>query len=91
MLRLKIDGDVWVSLGAISKLFGATVARDDETNTVAIDLKDIEAQKSQILLLEQALVPKDPFTAVKTWAEGVKMRNGAVQYAVMSPKLKRVL
>ncbi len=54
-----------------------------------IKTKEREEQKTQVLLLEKALKPKEPITAVKTWAEGVKTRNGALQYAMMSPNLKK--
>jgi Na+-transporting NADH:ubiquinone oxidoreductase subunit NqrC len=49
---------------------------------------EAEIEKSRILLLEKALESKEPYAAAKTWAEGVKTRNGALQYAVMSPNLK---
>ncbi len=58
-------------------------------DSTVIDIKEIEAQKAQVQLLEEALAPKDPLAAAKTWAEGAKTRNGAVQYAVMSPELKK--
>jgi hypothetical protein len=47
-----------------------------------------EIEKTRIRLLELALEPKDPYSAAKSYAEGVKTRNGALQYAVMSPELR---
>ena len=35
-----------------------------------------------------ALAPEEP-GSVNSWAKGVKTRNGALQYAVMSPELER--
>lgn len=58
-------------------------------DSVVINSKKKKVQKTQVLLLEQALAPKEPLTAVKRWAEGVKTRNGALQYAVMSQDLKK--
>jgi len=49
---------------------------------------DAEINSIRITLLERALEPKAPYAALNAWAEGVKTRNGALQYAVMSPKLK---
>lgn len=83
-----IDENVWLPANIISELFGSTITWDKDTNSIYIDSEEAEIQKSRINLLEQALTAKDPFTAVKTWAEGVKTRNGALQYAIMSPELK---
>ncbi len=58
--------------------------KDNEANQAI----KAENEQERILLLERALEPKDPYAAVRTWAEGVKTRNGALQYAVMSQKLK---
>lgn len=73
----------------IGEALGATVTWDDKTNSLVIDSQEIEAGKTQALLLEKALAPKDPHTAASAWAEGVKTRNGALQYAVMSAELKK--
>ncbi|MDD4566200.1 MAG: copper amine oxidase N-terminal domain-containing protein, partial [Eubacteriales bacterium] len=45
-------------------------------------------QSVQISGLERALAPKDSLGAVNSWAEAVQMRNGAWQYAVMTPDLR---
>lgn len=84
-----ISGRVLVPIRAISEALGANITWDDENHSVIINSRELEAQKSQILRLEEALAPKDQLSAVNTWAEGVKMRNGALQYAVMSPELKK--
>jgi len=49
---------------------------------------EVEILRQQIAKLEEALAAKDAQTAVKTWAEGVKTRNGALQYAMLTPGLK---
>lgn len=47
-----------------------------------------DACDMRIQLLEQALAPKDALSAAESWAEGVKTRNGALEFAVMSPELR---
>jgi len=42
----------------------------------------------QVELLEKALAARAPKEAAETWAKGVKLRNGALQFAVFSPELK---
>lgn len=49
---------------------------------------DVAALQQQIAKLEEALAARDAQAAVKTWAEGVKTRNGALQYAMLTPGLK---
>lgn len=44
--------------------------------------------KFRVKLLEEALAPKTPEQAVQRWAEGVKTRNGALQFAMFSPEVK---
>lgn len=43
----------------------------------------------QVLQLEQAIAPPSPQLAVETWARGIKTRNGALQFAVLSPSMRR--
>ena len=81
-----VNGRVIAPVRTIAEALGATVEWDEETYSVIIDSRDTEF--ARLRLLESMLEPKDPFTAVNTWAEGVKSRNGAVQYAIMSPALK---
>lgn len=83
------DGRVMVPIRVISEALGAKIDWDGKTNSVIIDSTELEAQKMRITLLEQALAPKDQLDAVCSYAEAVKMRNGAWQYAVMSPELKK--
>ena len=86
-----INGRVLVPIRIITEKLGALVKWNDKHNRVDIDFEEIESQKNRISLLESALAPKDPLAAAKTWAEGVKTRNGALQYAVMSPQLREKL
>jgi hypothetical protein len=72
-----------VSCLAISVFAGTMTIDSNKTGT-----SENEIENTRILLLERALEPKEPYAAVKSWAEGVKTRNGALQYAVMSADLK---
>lgn len=82
-------GRVLVPIRVITEKLGALINWNEKQNCITIDSKEMQAQKTQISLLEKALAPQDSYTAVKTWAEGVKTRNGALQYAVMSPELRK--
>lgn len=84
-----IDGKLLASLRVIAEAFGATVEWDEKTKSLSIEAKRTETDQAQVRLLEEALAPEDPLNAAQTWAEGVKTRNGALQYAVMSPDLKK--
>jgi len=50
--------------------------------------EQVRRLQRQIEQLESALAPRTPLEAVETWAKGVMTRNGALQYAMMDPKLK---
>ncbi|HEY8344785.1 MAG TPA: stalk domain-containing protein [Bacillota bacterium] len=80
--------DIIVSLRDLAEALGFRVEWDEESNSVFVDSREQEIVKTQIGLLEKALTPKSPLAAVEAWAEGVKTRNGAWQYAVLSPELR---
>lgn len=86
------DNRVMVPIRVISEALGAKIEWDAKTNSVIIDSTELEARKLQIQRLEEAikiLTPQDQLGVVKTWAEGVKRRNGVLQYTVMSPELQK--
>lgn len=83
------SGRILVPLRVISEKLGAEVIWDAKSNTVRILTAKTELPGSQVAGLEKALAAKEAVTAVRTWAEGVKTRNGALQYAVMAPELKK--
>ncbi len=83
-----IDGRVLVPIRAISEALGADVYWDDEANSVKVWHETQTSDEGRIEGLERALAPKDAESAVSLWAEGVKTRNGALQYALMSSNLK---
>lgn len=45
-------------------------------------------QERRIELLEDALAPRTPELGAYSWAEAIKTRNGAWQYAIMDEKLR---
>lgn len=83
------NGRVMVPLRVISEKLGAEVIWDAETKTVRIYSAQPQKVDTQAAALERALAAKDSVSAAQTWAEGVKTRNGALQYAVMTPELKK--
>jgi hypothetical protein len=76
-----VDGTTLVPIRAAAEALGAVVSWDGETSTVSI-------QDNRTRLLEAALAPKTADEAAGKYAEAVKTRNGALQYAVMSDELK---
>jgi len=83
---ININGRIFAPVRAIAEAMGATVSWDKDSNQVNITGND---QSAQISNLEQALTPKSNLEAVNSWAEAVQMRNGAWQYALMTPELKK--
>jgi hypothetical protein len=80
-----INHRVLVPIRVISEAYGMNVEWKD--NAVYVE-SESGSSNTRIRLLEEALAPKDALSAARTWAEGVKMRNGALQFAVMSPDLR---
>jgi hypothetical protein len=82
------NGKTIASVRDIAEALGASVEWDASSNSVIIKSNG-KSDEMRISLLEQALIPDDPITAATSWAEGLKMRNGALQYALLSPELKK--
>lgn len=82
---ININGWIQAPVRAIAEAMGAEVTWDKDSNQVHIVGND---QSVQVANLERALAPKSSLEAVNSWAEAVKARNGAWQYAVMTPELK---
>ena len=83
-----VEDNLLVPVHDLAEAFGAQVEWDEKTNSVLINGKEEDTTKQQVELLEEALAPKHPLAAAEAWAEGVKARNGAWQYAVFSPELR---
>lgn len=84
-----VNGRTIVPVRAIAEAFGAAVEWDRDTNTVIITNREKQNFERRVDLLESALLPQTPEEAADAWARGVKSRNGALQYAVMSPDLQK--
>lgn len=83
-----IDGRVMVPARWLAESLGAKVEWNEATQTVEIDSPEIDSLRRRTALLQKALAPQTPREAAESWAQGVKTRNGAWQYALLSPELK---
>jgi len=83
-----VEGTVLVPVRTLAEALGATVDWDAKTRTVHVDNRAKRSLERRVARLEEALAPETPQAAVHTWARGVKVRNGALQFAVMTPELK---
>ena len=81
---------VIVPVRELAEMLGATVKWNGETNSVEITSSGQDSLLQQVRLLQSALTAKTPEQAVEMWAEGVKTRNGALQYAILSKHLKEL-
>jgi hypothetical protein len=83
-----INGSTMVPIRAVSEALGAKVGWNGAEQTVTVDLPGQESLQRQIDLLRSAIAPASADEAIKLWAQSVKNRNGAVQYALLSPELQ---
>lgn len=70
-------------------LFNAQVSYNEATNILSIQTPDLEQIKSEIERIETALIPNSAEEAIKLWGRGMQTRNGALQYAALSPQLRQ--
>jgi len=70
-------------------LFKAKVNYDQTTNVLSIQTPDLDKIKSEIALIENTLIPASADEAIKLWGRGEQARNGALQYAALSPQLRQ--
>lgn len=88
-----VDGRTVAPVRPIAEALGGEVQWDGETRTVNIIKEQFQDEKwnyeMRVSLLEKALSPGSREEAVVKWAEGVKTRNGALEFAVMSPELRQ--
>ena len=83
------DGRVVAPVRHVAEAFGAEVEWDAQNRVVSIHShRPSLADQQRIRLLEEALSPATPRDAVEKWAKGVMARNGALQYAMLSPELR---
>ena len=82
------DGRVVAPVRHVAEALGAKVEWDAQNRAVSIHSHRPSLAEQRIGLLEEALSPATPRDAVEKWAKGVMARNGALQYAVLSPELR---
>lgn len=86
------DGRVYAPVRAVAEALGARVDWQNGTVTIAAEQSGDPDQENRsnirIEYLEKALLPSSPEEALSLWSDGVKTRNGALQYAVLSPQLR---
>jgi len=70
-------------------LFKAKVKYDQTSNILSIQTPDMEKITSEITMIENTLVPASADEAIKLWGRGEQTRNGALQYAALSPLLRQ--
>lgn len=83
-----INGRTMVPVRWIAEALGADVQWDEENKIVWVNTPQLDKLQRQVALLEEAVAANTPREAVETWVRGVKERNGALQYAILSPELK---
>lgn len=83
-----VNGRTMAPVRWVAEALGAKVEWDESNRTVKINTPEQASLERQVRLLQQAVAPPTPGEAVKTWARGVKERNGALQYAALSPELR---
>lgn len=84
------EGRVMVPIRFVAEALGADVNWSESTRSVDINTPELASLQRQVNLLQNALSPATPKEAVEKWAKGVKERNGALQYAVLSPQFKEL-
>jgi hypothetical protein len=70
-------------------LFSVRVSYNEAANILDIQTPDPDQIKSELARIEKALIPDNADDAVKLWGRGMQTRNGALQYAALSPQLRR--
>lgn len=82
------EGVTMVAARPLAEALGAKITWDKSTNTVWINSPNVHSLQTQVNLLQKALAPTSPKEAAQRYAEGLKTRNGALQFAIMSPQLQ---
>ncbi|MBI6872352.1 hypothetical protein [Clostridium aciditolerans] len=85
------DSKVYVSQDALKRDFGFNVFYDKNENKVRLYDTEKIALESRIKLFEKFIDnynPKTPDEIAELWAQGVKERNGVLQYSTLNAPLK---
>jgi len=84
------QGHYYLPMDWLEYLFKAKVQYNETTNVLFIQTPDLEKINSEIALIENTLIPASADEAIKLWGRGEQTRNGALQYAALSPELRQV-
>ncbi|HHW14480.1 MAG TPA: hypothetical protein GXX28_06070 [Firmicutes bacterium] len=79
---------VAVAVLAVSLAALAAAGQKPSPQGSPVSEKELGALRRQVELLQSALAAETPEEAVRAWAKYVKLRNGAAQFALMSPELR---
>lgn len=82
-------GHYYLPMDWLEYLFHALVDYNEATQELSIQTADINKVKSEIALIEQTLLPTSAEVALKLYGRGLQTRNGALQYAALSPQLRQ--
>ena len=83
------QGHYYLPMDWLEYLFKAKVHYNETANVLFIQTPDLEKIKCEIAKIENTLIPESPDEAIKLWGRGEQTRNGALQYAALSPQLRR--
>ncbi len=83
------NGHFYVPMDWLVYLFLANVNYSQATNQLSIQVSDLKEVEQHLAIIEDALMPATPQEAMQLWGRGEQIRNGALQYAVLSPELRR--
>src|SRR3712207_3307429 len=81
----------WLLIARTPVGFGLLLASLIAINPIKPAISEPSAtplQQRRIMMLEHALAPQTAQDAALAWAKGVKTRNGALQFAVLSTELR---
>jgi len=83
------QGHYYLPMDWLEYLFNVRVNYNEAANILSIQTPDLKQIKSEIARIENALIPDSADEAVKLWGRGMQTRNGALQYAALSPRLRQ--
>jgi hypothetical protein len=83
------QGHYYLPMDWLGYLFKAKVNYDQNINLLSIQTPDMNKIKAAIAEVENTIVPANSDQAVKLWGRGEQTRNGALQYAALSPQLRQ--
>lgn len=83
------QGHYYLPMEWLEYLFNVKVNYNAAANVLSIQTPDMEKIKDQIAQIENILISSSPDEAIKLWGRGEQIRNGALQYAALSPQLRR--